>query len=38
MYRTGSKVDFLHRDSNDYALGFGDKDSDFWQGNSSDLF
>ena len=34
LYRGDNKVDFQHRDSNDYALGFGNKHTDFWQGNN----
>ena len=33
MYRKDAQTDFLHKDSIDYALGFGDKDNSFWQGN-----
>ena len=33
MYRADNHVDFQHRNSSDYALGFGNKHTDFWQGN-----
>ena len=38
LYREDNKVDFQHHDSNDYALGFGNKHTDFWQGNYGSAF